>query len=203
MPLPQRRETLMVGAELGEEMARLLDPEQDAPGVSATPMREELRVLGVVRKTDGSELDEADLELSAGSGYHGARNAVMPGGGKTVEREYTADERAAIAAGALELDLSEGQALALLGETTLDVYLNDVAYWSNIPAGVWEYTLGGYPVVKKWLSYRELDVLGRPLKLEEVRYVTEMVRRIAAILLKGPALDAHYAAVKEEAVMLS
>lgn len=203
VPLPASRETLLAGAELGEELARLLDPERTAPGVSAGPIREELRVLGVVGRVGGGELREADLALTAGWGYHGARNAVMPGRGKVVEREYTPDERAAIAAGVRERDLSEGQALALLGERTLDIYLNDVAYWSNVPAGVWAYTLGGYPVVKKWLSYRERDVLGRALKLEEVRYVTEMVRRIAAILLMGPSLDAHYAAVKENTIPLS
>ncbi len=56
--------------------------------------------------------------------------------------------------------------------------------------------LGGYQVIKKWLSYREHDILGRPLKLEEVQEVSNMVRRIAAILLLSPALDQNYEAVK-------
>ena len=37
--------------------------------------------------------------------------------------------------------------------------------------------------MKKWLSYRERPLLGRDLKPDEARYVTEMTRRIAAILL--------------------
>jgi len=41
-------------------------------------------------------------------------------------------------------------------------------------------------VIKKWLSYREQELLGRPLKLEEVTEVTHMARRIAAILLLEP-----------------
>ena len=45
--------------------------------------------------------------------------------------------------------------VALLGERTFDVYLNADAMWANVPAKVWEYTLGGYQVIKKWLSYRE------------------------------------------------
>jgi hypothetical protein len=53
--------------------------------------------------------------------------------------------------------------------------------------------------MKKWLSYREEKLLGRALKREEVRYVQEMARRIAAILLLEPALDANYQAVKENA----
>ena len=84
----------------------------------------------------------------------------------------------------------------MLGERTCDVYLNEFAYWSNIPLRVWEYTIGGYQVMKKWLSYREEKLLGRPLTKEEVRYVQEMARRIAAILLLEPALDANYQNVK-------
>ncbi len=86
-------------------------------------------------------------------------------------------------------------ALTCLGETTRDVYLNGVAYWANIPAKVWEYTIGGYQVMKKWLSYRERALLGRSLTVDEVREVTQMARRIAAILLLTPALDANYLAV--------
>jgi len=52
--------------------------------------------------------------------------------------------------------------------------------------------------MKKWLSYRERPLLGRDLKAEEARYVTEMARRIAAILLLEPALDENYARVKAE-----
>jgi len=36
----------------------------------------------------------------------------------------------------------------------------------------------------------------RDLRPDEARYVTEMTRRIAAILLLEPALDASYARVK-------
>jgi len=53
-------------------------------------------------------------------------------------------------------------------------------------------------VMKKWLSYRERALLGRDLRPDEARYVTEMARRIAAILLLEPALDANYMRVKAE-----
>ncbi len=76
------------------------------------------------------------------------------------------------------------------------MYLNDVAFWRNVPARVWDYTLGGYQVIKKWLSYREKALLGRGLKIEEVKEVTDMARRIAGLLLLRPALDANYQAVK-------
>ncbi len=77
--------------------------------------------------------------------------------------------------------MTEGD--AALGETTFDIYLNDRAYWRNVPAAVWSYKLGGYQVLKKWLSYRERKVLGRALLPEEVQHFTDTARRIAAILL--------------------
>ena len=52
--------------------------------------------------------------------------------------------------------------------------------------------------LKKWLSYRERALLGRDLKPDEARYVTEMTRRIAAILLLEPALDESYERVKAD-----
>ncbi len=67
--------------------------------------------------------------------------------------------------------------------------------WKNVPLKVWEYTIGGYQVIKKWLSYRERELLGRALTLDEVTEVKQMARRIAAILLLEPKLDANYEAV--------
>ena len=61
-------------------------------------------------------------------------------------------------------------------------------------------TIGGYPVIKKWLSYREHCVLGRALRLEEMTYITEVVRRLKALLLLGDELDANYRAAAERAM---
>jgi hypothetical protein len=86
-------------------------------------------------------------------------------------------------------------ALSLLNETCVDVYLNGATFWNAIPLRVWEYTLGGYQVLKKWLSYRELPLLGRALQPEEAAYFSQVTRRITAILLFGPSLDASYRAI--------
>lgn len=37
--------------------------------------------------------------------------------------------------------------------------------------------------MKKWLSYREYALLGRPLAPEEARYLSEVARRLAALAL--------------------
>ncbi len=116
----------------------------------------------------------------------------MPGKGKLIERDYTPEERQAIEAGGKTLGLSPEEVLRSLGERTCDVYLNNVAYWRNVPKGVWGHLIGGYQVIKKRLSYREQEVLGRPLRPAEAREVTNTARRIAAMLLLHPQLDANY-----------
>ena len=51
-------------------------------------------------------------------------------------------------------------------------------------------------MIKKWLSYREKDLLGRSLTSDEVREVTNMARRLTAIVFLEPALDQNYRKVK-------
>jgi hypothetical protein len=168
-------------------------------GVTVGDIRPELRLVGVTARVGAGNLKESDLMLKAGWGHAGKGGVTMPGRGRVVEREYSLAESKSLLEGSKALDVTQQQILTILGSKTIDAYLNDVAYWSNIPEKVWEYTIGGYQVIKKWLSYREEKLLGRPLTIDEVRYVQEMVRRIAALLLLQPALDANYHTVKTDA----
>ncbi len=163
---------IALSAERGRELAHLLDPDAEAPGVTTGKLRPEIKAIAVPATTDRSQMHGDDLALTAGWGHFGTGGAVMPGTGKLEERAFTPDERHAL-----------GNALPTLGETTFDVRLNERSCWRNIPAAVWTYKLGGYQVLKKWLSYRERNVLGRPLLPEEVQHFTDTARRIAAILL--------------------
>ena len=165
-------ETLAGSVARGRELAALLDPEIPVPGVTTGQLRPEMAAIAVPATTHGHNMLGDDFGLTASWGYFGSGQAVMPGQGRAVERAYTGSERAAL-----------GAAVDTLGETTYDIHLNDNAYWRNVPANVWNYRLGGYQVLKKWLSYRERKVLGRVLKVEEVGYFSEMARRITAILL--------------------
>lgn len=72
------------------------------------------------------------------------------------------------------------------------VFLNDRACWAGIPEVVWQYSLGGYQVLKKWLSYRESRLLGQALNPDEAQHFTHMARRIAALLALGDELDTNY-----------
>jgi len=193
IPLPATQERLITSATLGRQIAALLDPETPVEGVTTGTLRPELAQIAVVSKVGGGNLDpQTDLALTAGWGYAGRGGITMPGRGRVVERSYTDDEKAGLDGGQCP---PYGE---LLGAETCDIYLNDVAYWRNIPIRVWDYTIGGYQVIKKWLSYREEPLLGRPMKVEEVREVTNIARRIAAILLLEPELNANYEAVKAD-----
>ena len=109
--------------------------------------------IAVPTKSDGTQMSDADFNVTAHWGHGGQGGAVMPGGGKVVRR----------------------------GDV-VDVYLNEGAYWADVPSAVWEYRLGGYQVLKKWLSYREHKVLGRGLGVSEVAWFSEVARRIAQIV---------------------
>ena len=165
-------EALAASAARGRELARLLDPETPVPGVTQGTLRPGIAAVAVPATTDRRNMTGDDFALTAGWGHYGSGDAVMPGQGRVVERAYTSDERTAL-----------GETVATLGETTFDIYLNARAYWRNVPAAVWRYKLGGYQVLKKWLSYRERGVLGRPLKPEEVQHFTDTARRIQRIVV--------------------
>ncbi len=198
-PASDAAHALAASAARGRQLAHLLDSDTPVPGVTTSNLRPDMIAIAQPATTDDRNMTGDDFGLTAGWGHFGSGEAVMPGQGKAIERPYTPAEREALnhahpAAGNAERDaLGNAQptsatpaghdTLAVLGETTYDIYLNDRAYWRNVPANVWRYKLGGYQVLKKWLSYREQTVLGRPLKLDEVLHFTDTARRIGAILL--------------------
>ncbi len=179
IPLPKSKAALLASAELGNQIAALLDTENHVPGETSGGLRAELKTIAVLSST-------ANLSLTAGWGHAGQGGVTMPGRGKVESRAYQPDEA------------PPPEATAPFGLSTCDVYLNDTACWRNIPSNVWDYTIGGYQVIKKWLSYREHDLLGRALSTDEAREVTHTARRLAALLLLQPALDANYERVKQD-----
>ncbi len=165
IPFPETRERLSASAALGRQVAALLDSETPVPGVTCGKLSDVLKPMGVLKHREGRAVRSEELAVTAGWGHAGKGGVTMPGRGKTEEHE----------------------------DGSVDVFLNGDVYWANVPGTVWEYTSGGYQVVKKWLSYREQPLLERPLQDGEARYVSEMIRRIAALLDLGPVLDANYA----------
>ena len=168
-------ETVAVSAARGRELAALLNPEAPVRGVTQAPLRPKFAAIAVPATLDGRNMAGDDFAVTAGWGHYGQGDAVMPGQGRTTERAFSAAERAAL-----------NDASSVLGERTFDIYLNGDAFWRNVPETVWNYRLGGYQVLKKWLSYRERPILGRPLTLDEIQHFSDMARRIQGIILSMP-----------------
>mgnify|MGYP001583131222 CR=1 FL=1 len=140
------------------------------PGITDLQVRSDLKGLGelAVSPTPTNQHPAPDRAVAARWGYAGQGGVVMPGPGR----------------------LTPGTR----GEGFVDIYLNGTTRWKDVPVAVWDYTLGGYQVLKKWLSYREAALLGRPLTSDEAQAFTHNVRRIAAILALHSELDRHYEA---------
>ena len=165
-------EELARSAERGRALAALLDSDVPVSGTTQMPLSPQFASIAVLDTISGRNMTEADFAVTAGWGHYGQGDTVMPGQGRAIEREFSPEERAALR-----------NALPALGERTVDVYLNGEAFWRNIPAAVWAYRLGGYQVLKKWLSYRERAILGRQLRPDEVERFRDVARRIGSILL--------------------
>jgi len=197
IPLPNRKDLLLNSVELGRRVAAILDTESTLPGVTSGKIRSEIRHIGTISRVGGGNLDlDKDLVVTVGWGHMGMGGITMPGRGKVKERDYSLQELDAIKDSINNFDLNMDQFMSHLGKTTYDIYLNEVAYWKNVPFKVWNYHIGGYQVIKKWLSYREKELIGRSLTLEEIREMTTIARRITALLLLEPALDANYQVIK-------
>lgn len=198
VPLPTDLTHLETSAAFGRRVAALLDTEQVAPGVTIAPYDAPLGTLGRLVREGGGALAASDLEVTSwGRGGNGA--PVMPGNGNIRERDgYDAEERAALAIAAVATEEDVTALEARLGPP-IDVRLNGVAHLKGVPSNVYELTIGGYQVLKKWLSYRDRAVIGRPITVAEAREAVAIVRRLTAYVLMQPALDASYEAIKARA----
>ena len=132
-----------------------------------------------------------------GRGGNGA--PVMPGSGSIGERQaYDAEEQVSLAAASAQLEEDVATLIERLGPP-VDVHLNQLAYLKGVPQSVYELTIGGYQALKKWLSYRDEEIIGRPMTVAEAREAVAIVRRLTAYLLMQPALDVSYEAIKANA----
>lgn len=174
LPIPKDAQLLERLCAAGEQVARLLDANRDAREVIETVLTSErAKHLGQLRRKDGNPVTAEDLSVTVT--YRGG------GKGKWIPRPFTDEE----APGAAASDF--------WGERTGDLFINDEAYFAHVPETVWQYQLGGYPVLKKWLGYRQADRReGGPLSDDERRWLRQMIQRIAALQALCPALDALY-----------
>jgi Type ISP C-terminal specificity domain/N-6 DNA Methylase len=169
LPIPRHLAELRALAALGERVAQLLDPLVDPTLVLRERLGPHLATLAVPTSATGKALREADLTVTIS--HFGA----APGGWR-------------------ERSLRPGESLTMSwGTGTGDLHLNSAVYLAHVPAAVWRYELGGYPVVKKWLGYRDAGRRpGRPLTAGELDQLRNIVHRLAALLTLGQDLDQAY-----------
>lgn len=175
LPIPKDRDLFGELVAKGEQVTRLLDANRDARDVVESVLgRERAALLGPLKRVDGGNLRPGDLKVDVT--YRGG------GKGRWKARPFAVDEAPADAWGA-----------DVWGERTGDLYINDDAFFAHVPEAIWSYQLGGYPVLKKWLGYRQADRRdGNPLTDDERKWFRQVIQRIAALLALGIELDALY-----------
>ena len=149
-----------MGARAGAAaLAAPLDPETPVPGVTRAPGPPEPASLAVPATPGGRSMAGDRFAATGGRGDAGPEAGA-------VERPFAREERAAT-----------GDALPAPGETTFDAHPNAKAVRRKVSAAARNYRLGGCRALKKWASFRECNILGRPFRPEEVPHFAETARR--------------------------
>lgn len=167
--LPRLHSVFQDIVEAGSVVAQLLDPTASAENAIQRTLGPDATPLGRVEAVQGGNVRETELVVSYS--YYGAAK------GRWERRAYTVQETAH----------------EEWGEYTGDLFLNERIWVRNVPEKIWKYEIGGYPVLKKWLGYR--DEKRRPnttLNLSEINHFRSMVKRIASLLILHNRLDRLY-----------
>lgn len=169
VPLPKSRPLFDELVSAGDALAVLLDPVASPTKTLKTVLGDEARFLAIPTKVGEEQLGEGDL-LVEFSFFGGAQGGWRSRSG--TENEPMHEE---------------------WGETTGDLHINNEVMFRHVPERVWRYELGGYPVIKKWLGYRDRGRRpGVPLSVQESAHLRGMVQRLAAVLRLHATLDALY-----------
>jgi hypothetical protein len=169
VPVPREVALFERLAEAGGLIATLLNPLADPKAALKATLGGYARQLAVLDSADGAAVREDDLVISVP--HFGAAR----GGWR--RREFTDAEAPP----------------HYLGHATGDLYINDRVFFRNVPEEVWRYEVGGYPVLKKWLGYRDARRRNnQPLTLQEKDHFRGVVQRTAALLSLRPSLNELY-----------
>jgi len=80
----------------------------------------------------------------------------------------------------------------------LRVYINREQYFEEIPKEIWEYQIGGYQVLSKWLKDRK----GKILSLEDVKHYCKIVTAIKKAIDIQNNIDALYVKAEKDIVII-
>jgi hypothetical protein len=197
IPLPDTLEALRASAALGRTLAEQLDPTATVAGVTRPPLRPFIASVALAH-TERGPIDSEHL-VATGWGHESKGGIVMPGRGDVRIRDFTPDELALVEREAVMCQVPTSTLLGALGSRTVDVHLNESVVWRNVPERIWDYAIGGFQVLKKWLSYRDETLIHRPLTVDEALEFTAIARRLTAIVAIEPLLDTNYVRARDAA----
>ena len=83
-------------------------------------------------------------------------------------------------------------------KNSLRVYVNEEQYFEKIPKAIWEYQIGGYQVLSKWLKDRK----GKILSLENVKHYCKIATAIKKTIDIQNNIDALYVKAEKETIKL-
>jgi type I restriction-modification system DNA methylase subunit len=81
-------------------------------------------------------------------------------------------------------------------ETEKKVFINENQYFSNIDKETWEYQIGGYQVMEKWLKDRK----NRALSLEDIEHYIKIARALQLTLQYQEKIDDLYPGVEKNLI---
>ncbi|MDH5364361.1 MAG: hypothetical protein OEW82_04230 [Dehalococcoidia bacterium] len=84
-------------------------------------------------------------------------------------------------------------------EKTGRVFINSQQYFEGIPKEVWEYRIGGYQVLDRWLKDRK----GRSLSPDDVEHYLKVITAIKQTINLQRKIDEIYPGVEESLMPLS
>lgn len=176
IPIPRERSLFEELTEIGDKIATLLNPLAEPRSVIRILLGDYASKLGVLASTMEGSVRESDLVVTVphfGAARGGWRSRQV------ADTEIPPED---------------------LGKVTGDIFINDHVFFRNVPEDVWLYELGGYPVLKKWLGYRDARRRNnQPLTLSEKDHFRSMVQRIAALLSLSEKLNELYESAAENA----
>jgi len=76
------------------------------------------------------------------------------------------------------------------------VSINDIQYFSNIDKNIWEYQIGGYQVMHKWLKDRK----GRILTLEDIQLYIKIAKALQLTIEFQKKIDKLYPKVEKKLI---
>lgn len=76
------------------------------------------------------------------------------------------------------------------------VYINETQFFAGIGKDVWEYLIGGYQVLSKWLKYRS----GRKLSLDDIKHYCKVATAIKKTIEIQEEIDELYPAVEKDII---